>query len=462
MPTAMNVGVIFDMIIAIIDIYSDRKARISKDTNGAFGTVNDYGDGFVARLLTKVKAKSVDWPPLYSVYAIAVLKKQGHTVRFIRSTIGKFDLASVQDADLCLVTTSIVCHETEIQLTRLIRQHNIPVGAIGSVATYLPEHYIAAGAFVVSGEPEFFFKQHSDLEVLKSAHGILKANPESDLDQLEFPAWDFIFRHSAPRYRLLGSGEVFLPILATRGCPYSCHHYCTYPLQQGRKLRTRSAQNIVAEMSYWQDALNVSLFLFRDPVFSINRGHTVQLCEEMIASGRDFKFIVETHLKDIDAKLIQILKQAGLVMVKVGIESPDAKILNEVRRYSIETDQQIQKIRFLEQEGIAVACFYMFGLPEDTEASCSKTIEHAREINSYGAQFSVFTPYPGTPIFAEYKDKLITNQFEDFTQWHLVFQHDHISPKQMRKILNLAYSRYYARPSWFFAKFAKRMFRKHR
>ncbi len=105
------------------------------------------------------------------------------------------------------------------------------------------------------------------------------------------------------------------------------------PLQQGHKLRTRSAQNIVAEMSHWQDTLGVSLFMFRDPVFSINRRHTVQLCEEIIASGRHFKFIVETHLKNLDEELIQLLKKAGLTMVKVGIESSDTKILGGVKRY---------------------------------------------------------------------------------------------------------------------------------
>lgn len=450
------------MVIAIIDIYSERNARVSKDTNGAFGTVNDYGDGFIARLLTKVKAKSVDWPPLYSVYTTDVLKKQGHTVKFLRSPIGKFDISSVQDVDLCLVTTSIVCHETEVQLIKLIKQQNqnLPVGAMGSVATSLSTPYIEAGAFVISGEPEFFFKQYPDLDGLKSVHGILRAEVEANLDQLEFPAWDAIFQHSAPRYKLLGLGETFLPILASRGCPYSCYHYCTYPLQQGRKLRTRSAQNIVAEMSHWQDTLGVSLFMFRDPVFSINRRHTVQLCEEIIASGRRFKFIVETHLKNLDEELIQLLKKAGLTMVKVGIESSNDQILGEVKRYSIKNDEQVQKIRLLEKQGIAVTCFYMFGLPGDTEESCQKTIDYALKINSYGAQFSVFTPYPGTPIFAEYKEKLITKRYEDFTQWHLVFQHDKMSPKQMRKVLNLAYSRYYARPSWALGKFAKKILTK--
>jgi len=446
------------MIIAIIDIYSERKARISKDTNGGFGTVNDYGDGLVARLLKKVKAKSVDWPPLYSVYTTAVLKNQGHTVKFIRGNLNQFKISSLNSVDFCLVTTSIVCHETEISLIQLLKQNQIPVGAMGSVATALPNPYLEAGAFVISGEPEFFFKQNPDLEKLKFAQGVLIAETEFNLDQLEFPAWDIIFQNSKPQYKLLGLGEVFLPILATRGCPYSCYHYCTYPLQQGRKLRARTAQNIVAEMIHWQDTLGVSLFMFRDPVFSVNRRQTVQLCEEILASGRKFKFIIETHLKNMDAELVELLKQAGLVMIKVGIESPDIHLLDGVKRYSLKSEEQLQKIRLLEKQGIAVTCFYMFGLPGETVADCKKTIDYALKINSYGAQFSVFTPYPQTPIFTQYQDKLLTKQYENFTQWHLVFQHDNLSPLQMRQVLNSAYSRYYTRPSWILSKFAKKFF----
>ena len=39
--------------------------------------------------------------------------------------------------------------------------------------------------------------------------------------------------------------KIAIPILGTRDCPYSCFHYCTYPLQQGRKVRARSVENII-------------------------------------------------------------------------------------------------------------------------------------------------------------------------------------------------------------------------
>ena len=135
-------------------------------------------------------------------------------------------------------------------------------------------------------------------------------------------------------------------------------------------------------------------------------------------------------------------------MVKVGIESNDEVSMKDVRRFTIEQDKQVHRIRTLEQLGIMVTCFYIFGLPEDDVESCIRTIEYAKSINSHGAQFSVFTPLPGTPVYKEYEDQITASSFEEFTLYQLVFKHKNISSDQMRMIMSHAYSEYYTNPKW--------------
>jgi radical SAM superfamily enzyme YgiQ (UPF0313 family) len=188
--------------------------------------------------------------------------------------------------------------------------------------------------------------------------------------------------------------------------------------------------------------------MFRDPVFSLNRKHTVRFCDEIMKSGRKFQFVIETHLNNMDEELSKLLKRAGLVMVKTGIESVDDDVLKSSRRFSVAQKEQLLQIRSLEKLGIKVTCFYMFGFPKDTVKGCKRTIEYAQALNTYGAQFSVFTPYPGTPAFNDYRDKLTTHRYEDFTQWQLVFQHENISAQQIRSLLGLAYQKYYTNPRW--------------
>jgi radical SAM superfamily enzyme YgiQ (UPF0313 family) len=446
----------------VLDVYRRRLARTSKDTNGGYGTVNDYGDGTISRLLTRLKAKSVDWPPLYSVYAAAVLQSNGHSVTFLRGSLDEIDPTTLSDCDLFLCTSSIVCHETEVRAIRMLRPH-APVGVMGPFATSLPQPYVAAGAFVIAGEPELFLMSHPSLEDLVRSSGVVASSPtgitspsspkaglriDGQLEKLPLPAWDAVIGTSKPRYGLLGGGELFLPLIATRGCPYSCSYYCTYPLQQGKTVRLRAPAALVQEMGHWQDRLGASLFMFRDPVFSLNRKHTLQFCDELIASGRNIKFIVETHLNNMDPELAQRLRQAGLVMVKTGIESANSEVMKSAGRFTIEQDKQLERIRFLESLGVKVTCFYIFGLPQDTEETCMQTVEYAKRINSFGAQFSVFTPYPGTPVFKDYEDRVALDRYEDFTQWNLVFEHEHISAPRMRSILGTAYRDYYTNPKW--------------
>ena len=80
---------------------------------------------------------------------------------------------------------------------------------------------------------------------------------------------------------------------------------------------------------------------------------------------------------------------------------------------------------------------YIVGLPSDTEETYLKTLNFSKKVSSTYAQFSVFTPYPGTPAFENYKDKIITSKF-DFNQWKLVFKHENFDQVKIRKLLDLS------------------------
>lgn len=430
------------MRVVILDAYPERPYRISKDTNGCYGTANDYGDGLVARLLSRVVARGVDWPPLYSAYVAGELRAAGHEVAYAR------EAGAASQADLCLVPSSIVCHETEVEAVRRVAGKGIAVAAIGPFAASVPDPYVKAGAVVVAGEPEMFFRGFAGTPAEIVARGpLVPAAPAVDLDSLAYPAWDIVAARHPPRMGFLGGG-VSIPILATRGCPYSCFHYCTYPLQQGRKVRPRDPARVVAEMAHWQDALGATSFIFRDPVFSINRKHTLALCDEIERSGRRFAFAVETHLNNIDDELAERLFRAGLRLVYVGIESATPEVLEDAHRFTISRGEQKRRIAALEGLGIAVKAMFIFGFPKDTPESCEANIAFARELRTAYAQFSVFTPYPGTPVFEEYRDRITAPRYEDFTQWRLVFRHGNLTPAAVRRILDRAYARYYTNPRW--------------
>ena len=83
------------------------------------------------------------------------------------------------------------------------------------------------------------------------------------------------------------------------------------------------------------------------------------------------------------------------------------------------------------------------------------TLKFAKKISSTYAQFSVFTPYPGTPIFKEYENKITTSKYEDFNQWKLVFEHKNFDKDKIRKLLDMSYRKYYFSFTWIYKNFKK-------
>ena len=73
---------------------------------------------------------------------------------------------------------------------------------------------------------------------------------------------------------------------------------------------------------------------------------------------------------------------------------------------------------------------------------------YAKKLNTTFSQFSVWTPYPGTPVFKEYEDQITANRFEEFDQYNLVFKHKNLNKEIIRKYLSKAYSSYYLRIKW--------------
>ena len=423
--------------IAILDLYPERSYRVSKDTCGGFGTGNDFGDNLTCLGLKYFTRKWISWPPLYAIYTLSVLLKDGHRVTYLKN-IPK----NKSEFDLFILTTSIVAHETEIAAIKKLKAYNVL--CIGSFASTWPEPYIEAGAKVLKGEAEFYFLNNKvSLSWFNSISSITTFAHESYLDELPFPAWEQLPAENLPRNGFF-IGRKSLTIQASRGCPYSCRFYCTYPLQQGQSIRLRKPDNIVKEMLYFKKKLGVDTFVFRDPVFSLNRTHTEMFCREILKSRKKFRFTIETHLKNLDFDLLELLKKAGLEMIFFGIESANKAGLKNIHRHDVEPEKQKKLIRKIHALGIKTKASYILGSPSDTQEDCFGSIQLAKELQTSFAQFCVFTPYPGTPIYQELESQLTANRMEDFNQWQLVYKNNQISAADIRFLLTRAYTEFYS------------------
>ena len=78
---------------------------------------------------------------------------------------------------------------------------------------------------------------------------------------------------------------------------------------------------------------------------------------------------------------------------------------------------------------------FIIGFPTDDEKSIMKTIRYAQKLNTTFSQFSVWTPYPGTPVYKDYENEIVASSFEEFDQYNLVYKHKILSPERIRILL---------------------------
>ena len=434
------------MKFVILDVYPKKNHRLIKDTAGGYGTGNNFGKNFFSKMLNVYVDNNIGMPAIEIMYISSILKKN-NDVYYTRDQNDK----NINKADYIILPSSIIAHETEVDALNKLEDKKVFV--TGIFANILREKYLKKHSIVVKNESDTFFfnldksgnlnQEYLD-NLFNNKDLINEFYSTVSLDELPFPDWEDYTKTYPLRNNFFSLDQkIAIPLLGTRGCPCSCFNYCTYPLQQGRKVRARSVENIIDEIKYWQKTIGANKFVFRDPVFSIDRKHTIKFCEEVIKQKLAITFMVETHLNNLDDEMIKLLGAAGLELVYVGIESASHVVLKDMKRFTIEHDKQYKIIKKCEETGIKVKTMFIIGNPEDTEESIMQTIEYSKYLPSLYAQFSVFTPYPGTPIYKDYKDLIYEKKLENFDQYKLTFKHSNLSEKKIEELKSVAYFKFY-------------------
>lgn len=223
----------------------------------------------------------------------------------------------------------------------------------------------------------------------------------SDLDSLPFP-----YRSSFKSETL---GKKIQPILATRGCPRNCT-FCSirefYDRAPGKSVRRRSPANVVKEMKELHEENNVSIFLFQDDDFPVvgnaGRRWVTSFTEEITRNGLQGKIAwkISCRVDEIDAALFKKMKDAGLYLVYLGIESGTEEGLQTLNKQVSVSDIQ-QAVAELKRLGLMFAYGFMLFDPGSTFDSVRANIQFLKQIVSDGrtpTAFCKMLPYAGTPI----------------------------------------------------------------
>jgi radical SAM superfamily enzyme YgiQ (UPF0313 family) len=402
------------------------------------GTVFTVGDSPFARLLEIAKRRIAAVPNITLAYLDSILSRRGAEVRVL--DVRRLD--QLVPADLYLIASSIVdCNfETEIAVEAR-RRFGSKVGVFGTFASAVPEFYAPVADFIVQGEVENIAESFAVGEI---PEGVISAGFVQDLTSLPYPTWDQ-FDRLRFRYQIISNKGITLPMLGSRGCPYTCN-YCPYLVNS--KYRVRPPEDIVDEIEYLVGKYQIRGITFRDPNMTFDKARAQRFAELLLRRNLDVRWSMEARTDRLDPELIRILHRAGLRSVEVGVESANEVTLRGNLRKAIPKKHQEMIIDTCHNLGIRVIANYTLGLPNDTVEGIHETIRYAKKLNTFAIQFTVTTPYPGTQFYQNVKHLIHERNWERFNGWTSVFRHPSIAGGELHRLREFAYVSYHLRPRY--------------
>lgn len=241
----------------------------------------------------------------------------------------------------------------------------------------------------------------------KNNGGITLTKPRElikNLDSLPFPAWDLFFAKEvytrSTRFSSLLKARKSINISTGRGCPYECT-FCSYD----RRVRLRSADNIISELYELKRRYKIGSFSIQDELFIVDRKRAVEFCNKLIKSRLNLTWQASGRVNLIDKELLKLFKKAGCLEVSYGIESGSPKVLDRMKKKI--TPKQIEDaIRWTTEAGLVPGGSWILGMPGEDKESVHETLRLYKSINRYrrySNRFFFATPYPGTQLYEEMK-----------------------------------------------------------
>lgn len=412
------------------------------------------------------------YPPLSLISIAPILTQGGHKVELLDAQAEQLNLetttsraSDLEPSVIIIPTSSFSFKEDASTLEHLKAELGCTTVVFGSHPTFMPMESLRPDAvdFIVRGEPELATRDLVDgieKESYAKVRGIgykekgrPKINPPhpliEDLSALPFPDRSlipdvFYFNPLVERFP-------WTTALTSRGCPGKCV-FCSSPNFYGRRFRLRTADSVVEEMLYLINKGFKEVF-YRDETFTANRRRVRSICEKILKERLDVTWICNTRVGLVDRELMELMLRAGCHTLKVGVESGEQRILDNLKKgISIEDTRRL--FTWAHETGMKTHAHVMLGCIGETEDSLKRTIRFVKEMDPTTVTFNIFTPFPGTEIFQMLTEKtdigdgtgcdlqmLHTKSF--FTQYFC-----EIPPERLEKALIEAYREFYIRPDY--------------
>ena len=303
------------------------------------------------------------------------------------------DLLALPKPDVVLVTSLMTYWYPGVRETiKMVKEvfNDVPVILGGIYATLCSDHCrSSSGADRVFSGPG----EASILELIDEFTGF-KAEPRFDPDRLDsfpYPAFDL--------QRCIN----YIPILTSRGCPFSCAYCASHILNPGRI--QRDPARVVEEVRFWHANHAVKDFIFYDDALLMDaEHHAIPLFQGIVQSGLKIQFHTPNalHIRWITAETAGLMQRAGFKTVRLGLETAgfDDRRELDTKVTAAEFQRAVACLKNAGFEKKQLGAYLLVGLPGQSIASIEKSIDTVKQ-NRITPVLAYYSPIPHTRLWPQ-------------------------------------------------------------
>lgn len=188
-----------------------------------------------------------------------------------------------------------------------------------------------------------------------------------------------------------------------RGCLGACT-FCQVPRFFGRTIRSRSLDNVLAEVRELKRAgvRRVAVSGGTGSLFGygkdVNKGAFIELVRAMseILGPRNLS-VPDMRVDFVDQEILEAVRDYTIGWVFFGIESGSQTMLNAMRK-GVTVEKNLEAVELARSCGVKVGGSFILAYPGETEEDYEATLEFMEEAMLDDVFSSVAEPIPGTPL----------------------------------------------------------------
>jgi radical SAM superfamily enzyme YgiQ (UPF0313 family) len=147
------------------------------------------------------------------------------------------------------------------------------------------------------------------------------------------------------------------------------------------------------------------------------------------------RWAAQATLRDCDdEELLTLARDAGCMYLFIGLESFSEASLSDAGKSINRVQDYKPLIDGIHCHGIMVQAGIVFGFDSDTRDVFDNTLAACEALGIDGATVSILTPFPQTPIYAQFKQesRLLTEDWGKYNgKTEVVFQPKNMTPDEL-------------------------------